>query len=169
MTRRGAAVIGVLFIVSGVLPVLGGLGMIDLHPTAGTPAWMGVCAGLAFVLAGLAVINGYAIAGGVGPDGNLLPDTPFTVVLLQHVLGLGIMALMTTMAGWIAFGPGERHFSMTIALPFVARSSQSGELSGRIAFGVATVLLVAMTFGLGWAGVQRLRRTLQASQTPQSN
>jgi hypothetical protein len=158
MTRRGAAVMGVVFILSGVLPVLGGLGMIDLHPTEGTPGWMGVCAGLAFILAGLAVINGYAIAGGVGPDGNLVPDTPFLIILTQHVLGLGIMLLMTTMTGWIAFGPGERHFSMAIALPFIARASQSGELSGRIAFGVATVLLVAMTLGLGWAGVGRLRR-----------
>jgi hypothetical protein len=58
MSRRGAVVIGVVFILSGVLPVLGGLGMIDLHPTEGTPGWMGVCAGLAFILAGLAVING---------------------------------------------------------------------------------------------------------------
>jgi len=166
MTRRGAAVAGGVFILSGILPVLGGLGMIDLHPTEGTPGWMGVCAGLAFMLAGLAVINGYAIGGGVGPDGNLLPDTPFPVVLLQHVLGLAIMALMTTMAGWIAFGPGERHFSMTIALPFVARSSQSGEFSGRFAFGVATVLLGAMTLGLGWAGAQRLRRSFRASRAP---
>jgi hypothetical protein len=168
MTRRGAAVTGAIFILSGILPVLGGLGMIDLHPTEGTPGWMGVCAGLAFMLAGLAVINGYAIAGGVGPDGNLLPDTPFPVVLMQHVLGLGIMALLTTMAGWIAFGPGERHFSMTIALPFVARSSQSGELSGRIAFGVATILLVAMTLGLGAAGVERLRRAFRASRAGSS-
>jgi hypothetical protein len=68
------------------------------------------------------------------------------------------MLLMTTMTGWIPFGPGERHFSMTVALPFIARVSESGELSDRIAFGVATVLLVAMTSVLGWTGVQRLRR-----------
>ena len=158
MARRRAAVMGVVFILAGVVPVLGGLGIVDLHPTEGTPGWMGVCAGLAFILAGLAVINGYAIARGVGPNGNLAPDTPFLIILMQHLLGLGIMLLMTTMTGWIAFGQGARHFSMTIALPFIAGASQSGELSGRIAFGVATVLLVAMTLVLGWTGVRRLRR-----------
>jgi hypothetical protein len=165
VTRRGALTVGLFFVAAGVVPVLGGLGLIDLKPTEGTPGWMGVCAGLAFVLAGAAVINGYAIGGGVGPDGNLLPGTPFGVLLAQHLLGLGIMGLMTTMAGWIAFGPGERHFSTTIALPFIATRSASGELSGRIGFGVATALLAAMTVGLGWAGAQRLRRTWLASRS----
>ena len=164
MTRRGAWVVGLFFIAAGVGADSRGLGLIDLKPTVGTPGWIAVCAGLMFVLGGMAVINGYAIAGGVGPDGNLLPGTPFGVLLAQHVLGLGIMGLMTTTAGWIAFGPGERHFSTTIALPFFARRSGSGELSGRVAFGIATVLLVAMTLGLGWAGAQRLRRTWLASR-----
>ena len=169
LTPRGAVILGVLFIACGVMPILGGLGLIPLKPTEGTPGWIGVAAGLMFVLAGAAVINGFAIAGGAAPDGDLRPDTPFGVRLVQYLLGMAIVGLMTAVSGWIAFGPGERHFSMTMALPFVARSSAGGELSGRIAFGVGTTLLLAMFVGFGVSGARRLRRVRQAFRSTQSS
>ncbi len=48
---------------------------------------------------------------------------------------------MGSMATWIAFGRGERHFSETVVLPFVAFGSGGGELTGRIAFGIAALAI----------------------------
>ena len=66
--------------------------------------------------------------------------------------------MMTAIVGWIAFGPGPRRFSTTISLPFMTQSWMSGELSGRVAFGVAAMLLAAMFVGCGAVGIERLRR-----------
>src|SRR5712664_290622 len=75
------------------------------------PPWVGISAGLVFVLAGLALIVGYGIAGGVGADGDVPPGTPFRVRLVQYSLGIGIIAMMASIATWISFGPGTRQFS----------------------------------------------------------
>jgi hypothetical protein len=55
----------------------------DTHLTDGTPPWVGIVAGLAFVLGGLAMIVGYGVAGGVAPDGDLPPGTPTVVRLVR--------------------------------------------------------------------------------------
>jgi hypothetical protein len=80
---RSAVLFGLLFMAAGVPPILAALGMLPVPLTRGTPAWVGVCAGLLFILGGAAIINGYAIAGGAGPDGDLPPGTSFGVRLVQ--------------------------------------------------------------------------------------
>lgn len=167
LTPRGALILGLLFAACGIAPILSGLGAIPIRPTADTPGWVAVCAGVVFVLGGAAVINGYAIGGGAGADGDLPTNTPFGVRLVQYLIGLFIVGLMTVISGWIAFGPGERHFSTTVAGPFFARRWAGGDLSGRIAFGAGTVLLVAMFLGLGWSGARRLYRIRQALRADQ--
>ncbi len=163
LTPRGALIVGVLCAAGGIPAILSGIGAIPLKPTPGTPGWVAVCAGGMFVLAGAAVINEYAIGRGAGADGDLPAGTPFGVRLAQYLIGLAIVGLMTIVSGWIAFGPGERHFSMTIAMPFFAQRTAGGELPGRIAFGVGTVLLLAMLVALGWSGARRLRRMRQTA------
>ena len=155
---RTAVMIGVLFVAAGVVPILGGLGLIDIHPANGTPGWMAVCAGAVFVLAGAAVINGYAIGGGATADGDLPANTPFGVRLVQYVLGLGMVGLMTALSGWIAFGPGERQFSTSIGVPFASLESSSSGVAGRIGFGVGTVLMAAFFVGLALKAARQLRR-----------
>ena len=156
VTPRGAVVLGLLLATGGVVPILAGSGLIPVQPTEGTPGWIVVCAGAVFVLAGAAVINGFAIAGGTAPDGDLPANTPLLVRLAQYVFGLAIIALMTTISGWIAFGPGERRFSTTIAVPFLALRSSGSDLSGRIAFGVGTLILAAILVTSAFAVVRRL-------------
>src|SRR5260221_10350655 len=91
---------------AGVPPILAALGMLPVPLTRGTPAWVGVCAGLLFILGGAAIINGYAIAGGAGPDGDLPPGTSLGVRLAQYhgignewmgraVFGLGAILVAT--------------------------------------------------------------------------
>src|SRR5690349_1556094 len=120
LSPRGAALMGSVFILFGVFPILIGAGVIT-PSTPGEPpppGWVPAAAGLMFVLAGLAVILDYGIAGGVGSDGDLLPGTPLAIRGANLLLGLGIVGLMAAVFGWVAVGSGPRTFSTTIALPF---------------------------------------------------
>ena len=91
--------IGVFFGAIGTLVTLLALGTFgDRHLTDGTPPWVGVAVGAMFVLAGLAIIVGYSVAGGATDDGDLPPGTPRAVRVIQSVLGLGITTLLASVA-----------------------------------------------------------------------
>jgi hypothetical protein len=160
VSSRQAVVVGMLFAAAGAGIVLAGIGVIPVQaaPDVRDSPWVIVCSGLAFVFAGLAVIVGFAVAGGTGPDGDLQQGTPFTIRVIQYLLGLGMVGMMTAVCSWIAFGPGHRHFATTIALPFIAWHPASNETIGRFAFGVAASLLWLMLVGLGFDGARRLLR-----------
>jgi hypothetical protein len=158
LSPGGAVAMGTLFIASGLFPILMSLGILPSSGGEGTPSWVGTCAGLMFIAAGVSVIIDYGIAGGVGPDGDLKPGTPFGIRVANLVLGLAIIGMMSAVFGWVAFGPGPRTFSSTLSLPFMTKQWLSGELTGRIAFGIATVLMVLMWIACGVVGVKRLLR-----------
>jgi hypothetical protein len=163
LSRGGAVAMGLVFMVCGIPPILIGLGLITPSPADGpTPAWVAICAGLLFVFGGLALIVDYAIAGGVGPDGDLRPGTPFAIRLANFLLGMAIVGCMTAIFGWVAFGPGPRQFSSTLSLPLVAARWASGEATGRAAFGAATVLFAIMFVACSILGVKRLWRVRRA-------
>ena len=153
---------GLVFIAAGIVPMLFGLGVITPPTPADgtpTPAWIGTGAGLMFVLAGLAVILDYGIAGGVGPDGDLKPGTPLAIRGINLLLGMSIVGLLTAISGWVAFGPGPRTFSSTIVLPFMWRHNpHASEMGGRIAFGFGTLLMALMFVLCGVVGVRRFMR-----------
>ena len=141
LTPRGAIIVGIFSMLCGTFPVLAGLGVLHARPAPGVQPWVGVAAGAMFILAGLAIINGYAVAGRAQADGSLSADTPFIAKVVQYVLGLAIVGLMFAVFAWISFGPGERHFSSSMSFPGFSSSGHSSERSGRIAFGIATVLI----------------------------
>ena len=159
MSPRLAIVFGLLSAAVGVAIVLAGIGVMQVAPAAdvqGSP-WVVVCAGLMFVFLGAAVIVGFAVAGGSGPDGDLPSGTPFSVRVVQYLLGLGIVGSLAAIFTWVAFGPGERHFSSTVVLPFMARgAAASGETSGRVTFGIAAVLIWLFFATFGFLGARRL-------------
>jgi len=139
LTPRAAALLGLLCIVTAVLPILAGLHVIPVKPTAGTPGWVGVGVGLMFLFAGVMLLAD-AAAGGTGPNGELPPNAPPGFHLVQSIMGLGIVVAMAAVFSWVAFAPGERHFSTTISIPFVAWRP-SGDTMGRWAFGTVAVLI----------------------------
>jgi len=160
MSPRQAIAFGLLCAAVGVVIILAGVGVLPLAPAPdvqGSP-WVVVCAGLMFVFAGAALIVGFAVAGGTGPDGDLPTGTPFGVRLIQYLLGLGTVGSLTAIFTWVAFGPGERHFSSTVVLPFMARGVASGETSGRVVFGIAAVLIWLFLVSFGFIGARRLFR-----------
>jgi len=107
------------------------------------------------VLAGAAIIVGYAVAGGAAPDGDLPPGTPRWVRVTQSLLGLGIIVALAAVGTWVAFGPGPRAFSVT--LPFVGRGP-GDETVGRVAFGIGAVLMWIFLVVFVVVSVQRIRR-----------
>jgi len=77
LSPRAAVALGLVVSGMGVLIVLLAVGIIPgAEASLEAPRWVVASAGLAFVLAGAAMIVGYAVAGGVGPDGDLPAGTP---------------------------------------------------------------------------------------------
>jgi hypothetical protein len=161
LTPRAAIFYGIVFMLCGTYPVLLGLGVFHGHPAPDVQPWVVIASGSMFILAGLAIINGYAIAGGLGADGNLPDSAPLFVKVTQYVLGLAIVGLMFAVFAWISFGPGERHFSSSVSIPGLSRSGHGSERSGRIAFGIGTVLMGLFLVLAAVSGAKRLWRDLR--------
>jgi hypothetical protein len=140
LTRKRALALGTLCLACGIGPVLGAIGLGPFHLSLGVPVWMGLAAGMTFILAAV-LLFADAAAGGTNADGTLPASASPFVRFIQSAAGLGIVVVMGSMATWIAFGRGERHFSETVVLPFTAYGSGGGELTGRIAFGIAALLI----------------------------
>ncbi len=145
LSPRGALLIGACAVAAGVAPILAALGVLPIPMTPGTPSWVGLCAGGMFVLLGLALVNGYAGAPGPARD------------LRQAVLGAGICAALAAVSGWVAFGPGERHFSTSVSGLFFSTRRAGGELMGRAAFGMGATLSAAIAVALLVNGFMRKR------------
>lgn len=151
---------GTLFVACGVVPLLIGVGVLTPAPSADTPpGWVPAAVGAMFILAGIAIVLDYGIARGLEPDGDFPPGTPLPIRAGNLLLGLAIVGLMTSVFAWVAFGSGPRSFSSTMAVPFMAvRNPRAGEMSGRIAFGVAAGLMALMFVACGVIGIRRFMR-----------
>jgi hypothetical protein len=110
-----------------------------------------------FVAAGLAIVLDYAIAGGMGPDGDLRPGTPTAIRAANLALGLTVLGMMATVFGWVGFAAGPRQFSTTISLPFLPTMARWGDDAfGRVIFGGGAVLMGVMWTAWAIFGVRRL-------------
>jgi hypothetical protein len=140
-----AAAAGLYFMLvgAGVLPIPGGPG--NLHG----PLWILLCAGLAFFLAGSAVVL-HGI-GRANDQGEFPADAPSWLRVVQYLIGVAVFACFGAIGSWIAFGPGERAFSGS--LPFF-----SGEVNaaiGRTAFGIGAVIVWLCTLAFAVSGARR--------------
>jgi hypothetical protein len=140
---------GLASIAAGAWPLAIGLEIARVDPrTVHAPLWVVALAGACFVIAGMALL---------APREN--------VRLRGFFAGLVVTAL-AAVCDWIAFGPGERRFGQSISFAGAAMRSGSGELSGRIAFGVGAVLLDAFAL---WAWYRWLKGdAARARENPQS-
>lgn len=138
----------------GALIILVAVGVIPGSARDDAPRWVLIATGLVFVFGGAAIVVGYGVAGGMAPDGDLAPGTPFGVRLVQYLLGLGITVSLALVASWIAFGPGPRHFT---GIGFFA-SREVDEMVGRVVFGVGAGLVWLFVVALSVVSFKRLRR-----------
>lgn len=151
LSPRGAIMLGLIAIACGVAPILGALEIIPYPLTRGTPVWVGVAAGAAFILGGAAVINGYVFGGGKNFETEASPR----VRAIQNVLGFALLATFAAIGGWIGFGPGERNFSFSISLPFGENQGRGNDTIGRAVFGFGAIVCAAMAIAVALRGFHR--------------
>lgn len=126
------------------------------HP-GDAPPWVKLLAGAVFVIGGVALIVGYGIARDIGPNGEILPNAPARVRVVQRLLGFSFAASICAILAWAGFGKGERHFSSAASIPFVIwHLKGGGELAGRIVFGTVAVVLAAALAAVLFAAVGRV-------------
>jgi hypothetical protein len=76
-----------------------------------------------------------------------------------------IVGLMFAVFAWVAFGPGERHFSSSVSIPGLSTSAHSSASSGRIAFGIGAGFIGLFFVVATVSGAKRLWRSMRpASQ-----
>ena len=134
-------VFGVITAALGTLPLLAVLNIIPSRaPHAGDgPAWIGAAIGLAFFLAGIvSIVNGLAGAG--DSSGELSATAPRPLRAIYKAMGAVITVLLAVLLTWVAFGPGERSFSVSGGNAMLVGVSGGSEIIGRVAFGFVAVL-----------------------------
>lgn len=156
---KTGVVLGTLLLVSGLMILFIALEWIHVDPASiHAPRWvLGVCA-VMFMTPGIAALYyGVRNALGAGARSDRRTDGDgFSVV--GWLTGLVIAGGMTVVAGWIAFGPGERTFSGSVGVGGVAvGGSGQSETLGRWVFGAGAVLVGLFTV---WGLVYGLRRIL---------
>jgi hypothetical protein len=71
------------------------------------------------------LLVGFAVAGGVGADGDLPSGTPLAVRAIQFLLEFLVVGFFEAISAWVAFEPGERHVSCTLDAFGVERSCRT--------------------------------------------
>jgi hypothetical protein len=136
-TRREAMVVGALFAAIGFYFVLVSLGLLPPPSEVHVPMWVMTMVALCFLLGGLAVLIPVAVTGEVRADGELPPDAPQWLRVLQYLFGLALFGLFAMIGSFVAFGSGVRSFD--ISLSFLTSNGWS-EIIGRIAFGIGALI-----------------------------
>lgn len=148
---------GGVFLLAGLLIFFVAVGWIEVDPAKiHAPRWViGVCGGM-FALTGVGVFY-YGVINGLGRGSRGTREQTgdgFSVV--AWLVGLVISGGMALVAGWIAFGPGERDFSGSVGIGGVRVGGSGGsETLGRWVFGIGAVLTGAFAL---WGLIYGLRR-----------
>lgn len=151
------AVLGTLLLGGGLMIVFIALEWIRVDPASiHVPRWvLGIC-GVMFMIPGIAAVYfGVRNAlGGGARSGRRGDGDGFSVV--GWLCGMTISGGMTVVAGWIAFGPGERAFSGSVGVGGVAvGGAGQSETLGRWVFGIGAVLVGLFTV---WGVIYGIRR-----------
>ena len=137
LSRRGSLVAGVLAAGMGILIIV--LGAYRASVAAHAIGWddfMFLPAALIFVF-----------------GGALLSPKPAQPGL-RRFLGAALVTCFAITLDWIAFAPGERHFSGGVSLGFVSVGTSSADWVGRAIFGVFGVIATLGALA-AWATVGR--------------
>jgi hypothetical protein len=135
LTAAGLRFWGLFAVALGALVMLATAGM---FPSKGgdAPPWVVACAASSFVFAGsLLVLRSFM--GGDMHASELPRGVPLRLRVAYYALGLAVVGALATVGTWVAFGPGERAFA--VSLPFLG-SGPANPWIGRAMFGVGAVL-----------------------------
>jgi hypothetical protein len=146
----GLLAIGAVFAAGGLYFTLVGIGAAPAPSRLYGPDWIALAVGVVFAAAGLSVL----VRGWLGvPDSQAgLPDgAPAAAVAVQWLASLCIIVGLAAIGTWVAFGSGERSFTMLLP----ARGTL-GETAGRIAFGIGAVVTWLLAVGVAAKGIRKI-------------
>jgi hypothetical protein len=154
--------VGILTMMLGCIPLLAMVGILPRAnaPSADpAPSWMGWLIGTVFVGAGLIAIMRGAFGGASESSGDLPATAPRVFRLANDTIGFGIVCGMAAMFSWVAFGPGPRHFSMSIGFGGLwMQGLGGGDMMGRVVFGFGAILFWCVTAAFAVTIARRWRR-----------
>lgn len=153
--NKGVVLAGIFAAGIGLLIVFLSIDVIPAEDSSfSAPRWVAGLAGLVFILGGFGVLLS-ALA-----ETSDWSDRFSTVIKsLQSVVGVLIFVIMAGIANWVAFGSGDRSFSGSVSGSSFSIGLTTGELVGRIVFGVGAVLLdLIIVLGLITSIVRFVRR-----------
>lgn len=138
---KGAVWFGLLFILPGAFLMLIALSA-DAENFDAAPRWIVFSSGLMFFNAGIVV-------GLMDTGFNEYRETSWLSYLHGAAL-ISIPLILIMIINWVAFGPGEREFSIGISIPFLDLDfDRFNEIIGRIFFGIPALIFdIGLLVGL---------------------
>jgi hypothetical protein len=135
MANRSAILMGIIAVLVGVFISLIAADVIKAAESGfNAPRWVVLAAGMVFFLAGATILA-------TGGAQQSQVEEINAVRIFRGAAGFLIVFLFASIANWVAFGSGDRQFSSSIQLPFLAVTREAGDMPGRLAFGCGAVLL----------------------------
>ncbi len=150
-SRTAAILVGTLVALTGVAII--GVAFFARPEGFGAPRWVVACAGSAFLFFGGWTAALYAF--GYDPE---RPNETLSSARVQLIVLIPGMLFFAAPFLWIAFGRGPREFSSSFSMPFFAARHAASGLTGRVMFGIGSLLVDAILV----AAVVRLARTGRA-------
>lgn len=136
LSSRARVVMGFLFVLGGIYPILAALNVPGLNEGKNAPDWVVALAGVLFMFGGAAIW-----AQGTAAE-----------KMVSNVAGIAILCGLAAIANWIAFGAGERACSGGFSLWFFSGEREAGQWECRAAFGIGAAMLDAIIL-LAFAGL----------------
>ena len=135
---RGVIWLGLVIMLAGIAPVW--MAVTGDRKGLHAPLWVVFGSGLMFFNAGV-------VTGSMDTLFNPLREHRW-FSWIQAIAGLSIPVLLMVILNWVAFGRGEREFSMSVSIPFLSFNfPRSSEILGRVAFGIPALLCDLIALG----------------------
>ena len=126
--------LGVLLAGAGIYFGLVGLELAPPPSRINGPIWLSLFIGVVFFSAGIALIVSGA-TGAYDRAGELPAETPAWIAAIYSLSGLLMVCGLAAIGTWVAFGGGERNFSVNGCF-----SGPVGDGIGRTAFGIGALI-----------------------------
>src|SRR4051812_11418012 len=146
--------VGVAFAAAGVYLMLGAAGYVPMPEgnSPNAPAYIGFCAGAAFLFAGLTCMV-RARAGMLNMETEIPDSAPRWMQVSYRVLAIGAAGALATIGTYVAISSGPRAFSLSTSL---VEMQTTGEVLGRTVFALGAVIVWIIVIALTVGTVRKL-------------